>query len=336
MNVSYNLKTFSKMSMKSMRKNAGILVISAIIGTSLYAQDRNDVIKAYNEGAKSAQTDPSAAIKAFENVITLSEKVGESAADLRQKAQQVLPGLYIKVAVAAMNEKKPVPEIMTTAKTAVKVAEKHGTQTHKDNASKIMVQAYNTMATTYFSQNDFQNALTSFDSVLMLNPGYINAIYNKALIYIKQNNATAFEQTIDSYLEKVKAANDEQKIKQASTMALEYFRSAGSKANQAEKPDETLALLNKAAKYGDDKDLFYYFADVYNKQKNFNSGAEYAKRGLDLETGEAEAKAKFWFQLGLAQAGKGLTTDACSSFKNSTYGAFVEASKAERKNLKCE
>ena len=336
MNASYNLKTFSKMSMKFIRKSAGILVVSAIIGASLHAQDRNDVIKAYNEGAKSAQTDPSSAIKAFETVITLSEKVGESSADLKQKAMQVLPGLYIKVAVAAMNEKKPFPEIMKTAKTAVKVAEKYGTQTHKDNASKIMVQAYNTMATTYFGQNDFQNALTSFDSLLMLNPGYINAIYNKALIFIKQNNATAFEQTIDSYLEKVKAANDELKIKQASTMALEYFRSAGSKANQEEKPDEALALLNKAAKYGDDKDLFYYFADVYNKQKNFNSGAEYAKRGLDLETGVAEAKAKFWFQLGLAQSGKGQIADACVSFKNSTYGAFVEASKAERKNLKCQ
>jgi tetratricopeptide (TPR) repeat protein len=322
--------------MKFMRKTAGILVVSAIIGTSLHAQDRNDVIKAYNEGAKSAQTDVPAAIKAFEDVITLSDKIGESAADLRQKAVQVLPGLYIKVAVAAMNEKKPVTEIMTTAKTAVKVAEKYGNQTHKDNASKIMVQAYNTMATTYFSQNDFQNALAAFDSLLMINPGYINAIYNKALIYIKQNNATAFEQTIDSYLERVKAANDEQKVKQASTMALEYFRSAGSKANQAEKSDEALALLNKAAKYGDDKDLFYYFADVYNKQKNFDSGAEYAKRGLDLEAGDAEAKAKFWFQLGIAQAGKGQTTAACASFKNSTYGAFAEASKAERKNLKCE
>lgn len=319
-----------------MRKTAGILVVSAIIGTSLHAQDRNDVIKAYNEGAKSAQTDVPAAIKAFEDVITLSDKVGESAADLRQKAVQVLPGLYIKIAVAAMNDKKPVTEIMTTAKTAVKVAEKYGTQTHKDNASKIMVQAYNTMATTYFSQNDFQNALAAFDSLLLINPGYINAIYNKALIYIKQNNATAFEQTIDSYLEKVKAANDEQKVKQASTMALEYFRSAGSKANQAEKPDEALALLNKAAKYGDDKDLFYYFADVYNKQKNFDSGAEYAKRGLDLEAGDAGAKAKFWFQLGIAQAGKGQTAAACASFKNSTYGAFAEASKAERKNLKCE
>ena len=90
-----------------MRKIAGILVVLAIIGTSLYAQDRNEVIKFYNEGAKAMQTDPKAAIAAFENVITLSDKVGETAADLKQKAVQVLPGLYVKLASAAITEKKP-------------------------------------------------------------------------------------------------------------------------------------------------------------------------------------------------------------------------------------
>jgi hypothetical protein len=46
------------MNMKIMRKFAGILVVSDVIGTSLHAQERNDVIQAYNEGAKSMQTDP--------------------------------------------------------------------------------------------------------------------------------------------------------------------------------------------------------------------------------------------------------------------------------------
>jgi len=321
--------------MKLMKKIA-LFLVSAVIVINLQAQERNDVVKAYNEGAKTLQTDVPAAIKAFEEVITLADKVGETAADLRQKAVGVLPGLYIKAAVAAVNEKKPTPEIMKTAKSAVAVAEKYGTAAHKENASRLIVQAYNIQATGYFSQNDFPNALASFDSLLVINPGYVNAIYNKALIYIKQNNTEAYEQTIDLYLEKVKAANDEPKVKQASTQALEFFRAAGSKANQAEKLGDALVMLNKSAKYGDDKDLFYYFADVYNKQKNFDKGAEYAKRGLDLETGDAAAKAKFWFQIGKAQAGKGQTADACSSFKNAAYGAFVTAANAERKNLKCE
>jgi len=324
------------MNMKVIRKIAGILIVSAIVGTNLNAQERNDVIKVYNEGAKSMQTDIPAAIKAFEDVVALSEKVGESVNDLKQKAIQVLPGLYLKAANNTIKENKPMPEIIQAAKKAVAVAEKYGTATSKENASKIMVQAYNTMASNYFTQKNYENALLAFDSLLVISPGNLNAIYNKALIYRSQNNAGAFEETIDLFLGKLESGKDDERAKQASVLALEYFRAAGSQANQANNLDEALVLLNKAAKYGDDKDLFYYFADVYNKQKNFNSGAEYAQKGLALEAGTAEAKAKFYFQLGIAQAGKGQTADACASFKNAMYGPFAEPSKAERTNLKCQ
>jgi tetratricopeptide (TPR) repeat protein len=282
------------------------------------------------------QTDPKAAITAFENVITLSDKVGETAADLKQKALQVLPGLYVKIASAALTEKKPAPEIIKAAKTAAAVADKYGSATGKENAGKILVQGYYIMGNELFTKKEYENALKAFDSLLVINPGFTAAIYNKALIYRSQNNAAAFEETIDSFLGKLDTVKDAEKAKQASALALEYFRAAGSKANQANKPDEALALLDKAAKYGEDKDLFYYYADVYNKKKNFDSGAEYAQKGLALETGTAEAKAKFYFQLGLAQSGKGKTADACASFKNAMYGPFAGPSKAERTNLKCQ
>jgi len=324
------------MNMKVIRKIAGILVVSAIIGTNLNAQERNDVIRVYNEGVKSIQTDIQVAIEAFENVIALSDQVGETADDLKQKAIQVLPGLYFKVAYNTLNENKPAPEIIQTAKTAAAAAEKYGSASNKENAEKIMVQGYNTMATDFFTRNDYENALLAFDSILLINPGYLTAIYNKALIYRSQNNADAFEETIDLFLEKLESGNDEERAKQVSTLALEYFRAAGSRANQADNLDGALVLLNKAAKYGDDKDLFYFFADVYNKQENFDSGAEYARQGLALETGDAEAKAKFYYQLAVAQVGKGQTANACASFKNAMYGAFAEASKAQRSNLKCK
>jgi tetratricopeptide (TPR) repeat protein len=324
------------MDMKIMRKIAGILILSGIIGANLNAQTRNDVINAYNEGAKAMQTDVKTAIEAFEKVVVLSDQVGETAADLKQKAVQVLPGLYVKLASNSLNEKKPAPETIKAAKKAVAAAEKYGSVTNKENASKILVQGYYNLGTEFFTKKDYNNALLAFDSLLVINPAYLNAIYNKALIFRSQNNATAFEENIDLFLEKVKSGNDSVKVKQASKLALEYFRASGSQANQANKLDEAIVMLNKAAKYGDDKDLFYYFADVYNKQKNFNSGAEYAQKGLTLEPGGAEAKAKFYFQLALAQAGKGQKADACTSFKNAMYGAFAEPSKVQRTNLKCQ
>jgi hypothetical protein len=55
-----------------------------------------------------------------------------------------------------------------------------------------------------------------------------------------------------------------------------------------------------------------------------------------METGAAEAKAKFYYQLAVAQAGKGQTAEACASFKNAVYGPFAEPAKAQMKNLKCQ
>jgi hypothetical protein len=82
--------------------------------------------------------------------------------------------------------------------------------------------------------------------------------------------------------------------------------------------------------------IIYYFAEVYNKQKVFDKGLDCARKGLALETGDVEAKAKIYFQVVLAQEGKGQTAEACESFKNATYGIFAAPSKAKQANLKCK
>ena len=322
--------------MKFLCTIACMLAFSAFFASGLNAQDRNEVIAVYNEGAKAIQTDVPAAITAFEKVIELSDKVGETANDLKQKAVQVLPGLYYKIAATAYNEKKPAAEIIAASKLAGAMAEKYGSKTHGENSKKILVNGYYKMATEFFSANDYDNAMLAFDSVLTLNPDHIASVYNKALIYKNRDEADLFEQTIDLFLAKLDPSKDADKAVQAKGAALEYFRAAGSKANSANKLDEALALLNRAAKYGDDKTMFYFFADVHNKKNNFTEGAEYAQKGLDLETGDAEAKAMFYYQLAVAQVGKGDTAAACESFKNALYGPFAEAAKAQRTNLKCQ
>lgn len=311
------------------------LMLGVLFTFTVSAQTRNEVVEAYNQGAKLAQSDVPGAIAAFEKVITLSDQVGETAADLKQKAVQILPGLYLKQASDKINQKKSGPEVVKAAKEAAAAAEKYGNQAQKDNAQKLLVSSYNQLATSYFTQKDYDNAIATFDSVLAINPDYLTAIYNKALIYRAQSNIEKYEETIDLYLGKL-GPNDAERGKQASQSALEFFRAAGSQANQKDNLDLALTLLTKAEKYGEDKDLSYYFADVYNKQKNYDKGIEYAQKGLSMETGTAEAKAKFYYQLAVAQAAKGQTAEACESFRNAMYGPFAEASKAQRTNLKCQ
>src|ERR1035437_7070227 len=83
-----------------------------------------------------------AAIKAFENVVIMSKQVGDSAADLRQKAIKVLPSLYYNVASDAFTAKKPASEIIQAAKNAVAAAEKYENPSTKQNANLILIKAY--------------------------------------------------------------------------------------------------------------------------------------------------------------------------------------------------
>ena len=322
------------MKLRNLAKTTILLFVLVLSTVTLKAQGRNDVIKAYNEGAGAVQTNPQAAIAAFEKVVTLSAQLGDSAADLRQKAVKVLPSLYYNIASDAFTAKKPASEVILAAKKAVAAAEKYENPTTKQNATSMLIKGYNNLANEYFSKDDLKNALASFDSVLAINPEYSSTIYNKSLILMKQGNSDEFEKTIDKFITINKA--DEAKVKQASNLALGYFRSAGAKADQAGKLDESLVSLNKAAKYGEDKDLYYYFAEVYNKQNAFDKGLEAAQKGLGLEPGAPEAKAKFYFQIALAQEGKGQTAEACASFTNANFGVFAAPSKVKRANLKCK
>jgi tetratricopeptide (TPR) repeat protein len=191
------------------------------------------------------------------------------------------------------------------------------------------------MASGYFSSKENEKAIAAFDSVLMVDPDHLNSIFNKAQIYMALGNTTQFGESIDLFIEKVGASGDSARLEQAKGIATDYFRVEASKANQAEDLDSAVVLLDQAIKYGPDKNIYYLMANVYNKQENFSGAAENAQMGLDLETGTDEDKARFYYELAVAQVGMGQTSAACENFQRASYGDFAEASQAQRTNLKC-
>ncbi|MBN1107436.1 MAG: hypothetical protein JXA55_01655, partial [Bacteroidales bacterium] len=242
------------MKSKMIKITAAVVVLTALLTGHLNGQGRNDVITAYNEGAQAIKTDVGSAIQSFEKVVTLADALGEEAADLKQKAVQILPGLYVRAASNLLSEKKAAAEVIKASKTAIAASEKYGSEINKQNAQKLLISGYYNLGTGFFSTKEYDKALLAFDSLLAINPDYITAIYNKALVYRVQADNDNFEKTIDLFLGKMVAGKDDARIKQASSLALEYFRAAGSQAIQSDKVDEALALLDKAAKYGEDKD----------------------------------------------------------------------------------
>jgi tetratricopeptide (TPR) repeat protein len=222
----------------------------------------------------------------------------------------VLPDLYYKKAYNLLTVDKNITQSIKVARSTVKVAEKYEDPNVKESAQKLMVQAYTNMASGFATAKDNEKALQAFDSVLMVNPEHLPSIYNKALIYRSLDNTPKFTESIDSYIAKLKASGDTSKLPQANKVARDYFRIAGGKANQANKLADAVNLLNTASKYGVDNNVYYQFASIYNKQKKFEQAADNAQKGLALETGTTpEAKAKYYYELGTAQAGMGKTAE---------------------------
>jgi tetratricopeptide (TPR) repeat protein len=317
-------------------KIAGLFAFMVLMSSSLLAQEKNDAIKAFNTSIDLMKTNNDSAILSFEDCIKICEQVGDSAFEIQYKAEQVLPGLYYQKASNLLTVDKKIDEALFVSRKTLQVAEKYDNQKVMENIRKIMIQAYSNMASSFVEQKENDKAIQAYDSLLMINPEHLTALYNKALIYRGMDNGVKFGEAIDIYIAKLKSFGDTVKTEQASKIARDYFRIAGSKANQSGKLAEAINLLTAASKYGADKSVYYQFANIYNKQKKYTLAADNAQKGLDLETGSAEDKAKFYYELGSAQAGKGETGKACASFKNSMYGPFLEASKGQRTNLKCQ
>jgi tetratricopeptide (TPR) repeat protein len=314
----------------------GLAVIFTFVCAGLSAQEYNDAVVEYNKGVANFKSNIDSAIIYFENCIKKCELAGDTTEDIKMKTVQVLPDLYYQKAFTLLSVDKKVEESIKASKEAFAAGNKYENPSTIEKTQKLMVQAYSTMGSKFFSANENEKALNAFDSVLMINPNHSKSIYNKALVYKKMNNTVKFEETVDLYISKLNPNNDTASLHQVNKLALDYFKFAGSKANKDNNLADALNLLNNSLKYGTSDDVYYQFASVYNKQKKYDEAAENAQKGLDLATGTPEEKAKFYYELGVAQAGKGETGNACESFKNAMYKPFDVAAKGQRTNMKCK
>jgi tetratricopeptide (TPR) repeat protein len=321
----------------SIKRIAGIIALVSGISLGMFAQDKNEAINLFNQGVEQMKANDPKALETFEKCVAICEQIGDSANDVKSKAISVIPNLYYKKAYNLLMTDKKVSESLQASKVALQIAEKYQDPNVKEDIERLMISAYSTMAQGYVSSKENAKAIETFDSILMINPDHTASLFNKALMYRGLDNSAKFTESIDLYISKVKQAGDSASVEKANKVARDYFRVAGGKANQANKLSEALTSLNTALKYGSDNNVHYQLASVYNKQKKFELAAENAMKGLNLDDAAApEAKAKYYYELGTAQAGLGKTNEACESLNNALYGPFLQAAKAQRTNMKCQ
>ena len=315
------------------------MLFSFLMALSVFVsgQTKNDAIEAYNKAIDLKATDPGAAIKAYEEAIKISSELGEEGEEIKTLSEIELPPLYYEVALKLFREKKIV-EAITGFESAVRISEKFNDQDMKSRSENVLHQLYFSRGNELFRSDDDEGALGLFNKAIALNPNYARAYLGKALVYRKQEKTPEFTEAMDMAIETGLLSNDERTASTAESTARDYFMVRAVRAKERKAYGEAIELAQSSLKYDRNfAEAYFLIAVVANIQKRWDDAIEVGNKGLELlNTADSNDKAKYYFELGTAYAGKGDTAMACQSFREAAVGAYLESAKYQiEQELKC-
>ncbi len=292
----------------------------------MQAQDINEAKTAYNAALQTMRTDPAQAIKSLQSCMDICGKVGASADSVKLAATSKFAETYYNLANNEAKDKN-----LDQAIIHFRQAMKYGKETNNEEVLKrttaAIVRIYAIQANAYNSQKDQVKAQEALDQAIQtdsLNP-IVWLVQTK--IYADGDNGQGVVAAIDKCLASSKNPNE---TRQAQQLGFNFFLGRGSKAVNASNFEDGVADLEQAMKYDENsKDALAYLSKAYNGAKNWDKAIEAADKGITLEEDVPEKEAKFWYEIGLANKGKGETSNACEAFKKAMFGQYVDVAKYE-------
>lgn len=325
--------------MKRIRKVLfGGMMIWAVTGASslLHAQPINDVINKFNDGAQLVSAGSyEEAVAKFEECYKMAVDLGDEGNDMKAKAAEQIPNLHYKMAMDNYKAKN-IEGAIEKFKDARIAGEKYGNEEISSKSEKYIPQLYNLVGKTYVNQDETEKALSSFDSALVWNPEYAQAIYNKGMVYKVSGDD---DKMIDLMNESIKVGNktgDDKTTQAASEVLRDYYRDKAIAAINSEDDDQALAMSDKSLKYDKEfSDPYYYKALIYNKQLEYDMALENAQKALDYATEETNTS-RIWFELGNAYSGNVDYQKACDAYGKCTEEPYLSRAEHKKDVLSCQ
>lgn len=314
------------MKLKTIRLFVVAISLMAGFSVSLSAQDLAAATKFYNSALPLIKSDPSGAIQALNECITTCGQVGAEADSVKAAAQNKLPGAYYNLGTNQASAKE-LDNATGSFEQALKYGKEYDTPEVVSRSISALVRIHSMKAHAYLNAKNTEKAQENITKALGLDSSNTTAWLIQAFIYRDAENDDAFEKALESASMSSRNPNE---IRQAQQAGLKYFLVKGSKLVNSNKHEEGAVALEKAMKYdATSKDAIFFLAKAYNGISNWDKAIETVNKGIELEEDNAEKEAKFYFELGTAQKGKGDNAAACESFKKAMVGQFLELAKYE-------
>jgi tetratricopeptide (TPR) repeat protein len=312
-----------------------VMLGGILVAGSISAQTLTDVINEFNKGVdKVNNQEYDASLEHFNQVLTLAEAVGDSAAEMKTNAEKLIPASYYKQATMYLKRSQfdnAIPYLENTITTATLF---DNNAASKQKANKYLMQSYVREAQRYYKNKAYNEPLTFYDKALAMKENLYQAHLGKGMVYKDMDEIDSMLEEFAIAKEGALAKNDTKTIGTANKTIDKYFNSIIKEEFEAIDPEEpeyeyVIEACETALNANpDNARAHYYMASIYNKKIEFDLAIESAQKGLATET-EAVWLSALNFELGNAYQNTAEYDKACVALKKVVEEPFL--TRAEKK-----
>lgn len=311
-------------------KRSLLTLAVAAISWVASAQTMDDAGASFNNAVKLIDTDLNGAIEGFKSTISICEKVGTDADELKKQSMAQIPGLYYRLVLKA-NDEKNFQGAIDACTPALEASKTYNDETTAASVEKLLPQLYLALGLDQFKAKDYANAEISFTKSLEKDPGNIKTMDFLLKVYGVTENFEKMGETLQA-MTAVDPTNE--LVNKGKEFVAKRYYIAGAKALKGKDNAGAAEFLTKSVALSEDVKAYNYLGIACNNLKRWDEAIDALNKAIALETKD---KSELYFQLGTALQGKGDNAGACDAFKKVTTGPNVKGAEYQIKQvLKCQ
>lgn len=339
--ICMNFKSVTKLKSNTMgvlkSKSLKALFLIVILGITpfLYGQvGINDVKSSFNQAVQMEKINPEAAINSYEKVIELADQVGGEEADqIKGQAMTRIPKMYYESAKKHAGAKDYETSI-EMLDSSIEGFDALGDKRSSARSLKTILSIRNVQGAAALNDGNFTEALGFYDDALNRDPGYTKGYLGKLLIYDKMEDADKMEETAVMGLQVCEQNRDNRTAGDIKKVMRTHFFNEAQTAMAEQDYAKAESNLKSTIEYGNNNVIVHYQLGLALKgQEKWSEAVREFSEALELEQGDAEEKAKIYFELGSSYQSLGQDAKACEAYKNALYGEFAEAARYQIDNV---
>lgn len=302
---------------------------------SLSAQTLTDVINEFNTGVEKLNNQEyELSVEHFNQVLDFAEVVGDSAADLKTRAEEQIPLAYYRKAILFLKQKQYDDAIPFLEKTIELSKEYDNNEESREKASRYLLQSYMRAAQRSYRNESYEDALAYLNKALAMNESLYQAHQLKGHVFQEQDEIEMMTEEFNLAKEGARANNDMETVEKINKTINDYFNQVIREEIEYVDPEDNdytyviEACENALAANEKNPRALYYLALAHNKMIEFDAAIDYALKALEYETDPVWISA-INYELGHAYQNIVEYEKACDALKKVKEEPF--ASRAERK-----